>query len=220
MTLGLGQLSAAKAKAIELHGVEIMSEGDSGVVAGPGRRSTHGRRERLEAGRWLTGIATFTFALSCMTTSSSHADPREAQATVVFRRPSPVAEPSEAELDRIFGRFTQEDSSRWIRGLTPGEGVVWISKDTRLVRVHLTTEIAGDSVKCHVGYERSTILQLPAMRSDSARSCIVTWDLRDSRRKRIGPGLYSMHIRAGGVERELLVIQPPTRAEDGWRLRY
>ena len=175
---------------------------------------------RGEALGWLVAGVFLILTGPCIITSRVDANPRDAEASLVLRRASGVSEPSEAALDRMFGRFSREDSSRWIRSLTPGRGVLWITEETRRIRVHLKTEMVGDSVRSYIGHERKVLLELPNQKSDAAQACTVTWDLRDSKRKRIGPGLYSLHVRAGGEYRELMIVQSPTRAEDGWRLRY
>ena len=140
---------------------------------------------------------------------------------------SDIDEPSLTELDRIRGRFSREDSSRWLRALRPGVEILWITKNIAGVRISVTTSAAGDSVEVGIGQVEppdTPLRRLPTRFADSERRTEVLWDLCDSNGKRIKPGLYYMSLTVTSATRlitkEVFVAQEPTHPKDAWRFRY
>lgn len=140
---------------------------------------------------------------------------------------SDVDEPSLTELDLRRGHFTREDSSKWLRSLRPGVEILWITKKTAGVRVSVTTGAPGDSVEVGIGQvepPETPHRRLPTRFADAERRTEVYWDLRDSNRKRIKPGLYYVSLTVTSATRtitkEVFVAQEPTDPKDAWRFRY
>jgi len=137
-----------------------------------------------------------------------------------FPRMAPAQEISADEVDRLAGVWTREDSSRWIRSMKPGVGVLWCNPSTREIVLHVELRGGVDSVHAGVWNERHHLLQLPTIMPDTADLCTFTWDLRDRTKKPIAAGFYEIIVSTRTLTNRIYLVREPRGSKEAWRLRY